>query len=64
MDWRESFRVRESKCDDCDEDISEGETLCPECKERRYEAWRDHQDRLREERWEPVSLDYIDPLDC
>ena len=36
-----------SQCEDCDEDIDEGETLCEDCSERRYEQWLLHQDWLR-----------------
>jgi hypothetical protein len=34
-------------CEMCDDDIDDRETLCEDCKERRVEEWREHQDWLR-----------------
>jgi hypothetical protein len=33
-------------CDDCGDPIDEGETLCEECSDRRYEEWHQYQDWL------------------
>ena len=34
-------------CDDCDEHVDEGKSLCEECGEKRYAEWLRHQDWLK-----------------
>lgn len=42
--------MKVNMCDDCDEIVDAGETLCERCAECRLLAWHEHQDRIREQR--------------
>jgi len=49
MQWEEHPDEWPWRCDDCDNHVDAGKTLCSDCGDRRMDAWREHQDRLREQ---------------
>ena len=44
------------RCDDCGDSVDHEKSVCPECQEQRHEAWRKHQDRLRDSRLEVEDI--------